>query len=460
MPSLRSGSNSFVETEESPSPLFYIFALMNKRILKLAIPNIISNISIPLLGMVDTALMGHMDSLVYVGAIALGTMVFNFIYWGLGFLRMGTVGFTAQAKGSNDKKEITRILYRAGLIALLGGIFIIAIHPLIINFGLGITSAGPEVKLYAREYFNIRIWAAPASLLILVLSGWFVGMHNTIYPMVISIITNILNIGFSVWFVYGLDMKSEGVAWGTLISQYLSALLGVSFIVYKYREYLVKVIWRKLLDSKALKNFANVNSDIFIRTLGIIFVFSFFIVQSANINDKILAVNSILFQFFIFFSYLLDGFANAAEALSGEAVGMKSRKTMLRYTKYLFAWGLIFSLIFTFIYAFFDIHILSLLTNNVEIITTAQPMMFWVIMMPLVSFGAFMWDGIFIGATASKAMRNTMILATVTVFIPLYYFGPWDIINRLWIAFMAYMLARGLFLGLAFKSSILNKLKA
>ncbi|MCK5857526.1 MAG: MATE family efflux transporter [Bacteroidales bacterium] len=431
---------------------------MNKRILKLAIPNIISNISIPLLGMVDTALMGHMDSLVYVGAIALGSMVFNFIYWGLGFLRMGTVGFTAQAKGANDKKEITRILYRAGIIAFIGGIFIIAIHPLIINFGLGITSAGPEVKLYAQEYFNIRIWAAPASLLILVLSGWFVGMHNTIYPMIISILTNILNIGFSLWFVYGMDMKSDGVAWGTLISQYLSATLGIGFIVYKYREYIIKVMWSKLLDSKALKKFANVNSDIFIRTLGIIFVFSFFTVQSANINDKILAVNAILFQFFILFSYMLDGFANAAEALSGEAVGMNSRKTMLKYTKYLFGWGLIFSLLFTLAYVFFGNEILGLLTNNKDIIETAQPMMFWVIMMPLVSFAAFMWDGIFIGATASKAMRNTMILATLIVFLPLYYWGPWDLINRLWIAFMAYMFARGLFLGLMFNSSVLKKL--
>ena len=177
---------------------------MNKRILKLAIPNIISNISIPLLGMVDTALMGHLDSLVYVGAIALGTMVFNFIYWGLGFLRMGTVGFTAQARGAGDKKEISRILYRASLIALIGGLLIIAFHPFIIDFGLRLTDAGNEVETYAREYFNIRVWAAPASLMILVVSGWFVGMHNTVYPMIISIITNILNIAFSFWFVFGL----------------------------------------------------------------------------------------------------------------------------------------------------------------------------------------------------------------------------------------------------------------
>ena len=431
---------------------------MNKRILKLAIPNIISNISIPLLGMVDTALMGHLDSVVYVGAIALGTMVFNFIYWGLGFLRMGTVGFTAQAKGSDDQKEITRVLYRAGLIALVGGMIIIALHPFIIDFGLRLTEAGDEVEYYAREYFNIRVWAAPASLLILVLSGWFVGMHNTVYPMIISIITNILNIAFSFWFVFGMDMKSDGVAWGTLIAQYLSAALGVGFIVWKYRRYLVKVLWSRLLDSKALRNFANVNSDIFIRTLGIIFVFSFFTVQSANINDTALAVNSILFQFFIFFSYMLDGFANAGEALSGEAVGMNSRATMLKYTRYLFGWGLIFSIIFTLAYAFFGNQMLYLLTDNREIIEAARPMMFWVIMMPLISFGAFMWDGIFIGATASRAMRNTMILATVAVFLPLYYWGPWDLINRLWIAFMAYMFTRGLFLGISFPQSILKKL--
>jgi MATE family multidrug resistance protein len=431
---------------------------MNKRILRLAIPNIISNISIPLLGMVDTALMGHLDSLVYVGAIALGTMVFNFIYWGLGFLRMGTVGFTAQAKGADDQKEITRVLYRAGLIALAGGIVIIALHPIIIDLGLRLTDAGSEVELYAREYFNIRVWAAPASLLILVLSGWFVGMHNTIYPMIISIITNILNIGFSFWFVFGMDMKSDGVAWGTLIAQYLSAGLGIGFIIWKYRKYLVKVYWNKLLDSNALRNFANVNSDIFIRTLGIIFVFSFFTIQSANIDDRTLAVNSILFQFFIFFSYMLDGFANAGEALSGEAVGMKSKSVMLRYTRYLFSWGLAFSLLFTLAYLFFGNQILMLLTDNSEIISAARPMMFWVVMMPLVSFGAFMWDGIFIGATASRAMRNTMILATLVVFLPIYYWGPWDLVNRLWIAFMAYMFARGLFLGLAFQKSVLRNL--
>lgn len=431
---------------------------MNKRILNLAIPNIISNISIPLLGLVDTSLMGHLDDVAYLGAIALGTMVFNFIYWGLGFLRMGTVGFTAQTYGKNDKRETSYVLYRAVLISVILSVLILILRKPILELGLMLTQSNMQVENLAREYFYIRVWAAPASLLILVFTGWFIGMQNSIYPMIVAISTNILNIAFNFYFVYELGLKSDGVAYGTLISQYLSLLIILGLFMFKYKSYLIKIKKHLLFELSKFKMFLNVNSDIFIRTLGIIFVFSFFTIQSANISETILAVNSVLFQFFILFSYLLDGFANAAEAIVGDAIGKKSKKLLLKSVKYLFAWGLGFSIVFTLSYAFFGNNIIQLLTDIPEVVEKSNDLLYYVIIMPLISFGAFMLDGIFIGATASKAMRNAMLMAVLLIFIPLFYIIPlpFNHIHTLWISFLSFMLFRGVFLTFYFKKSVLK----
>ena len=296
---------------------------MNKRILKLAIPNIISNITIPLLGMVDTALMGPLDRLIYVGAIALGSMIFNFIYWGMGFLRMGTVGFTGQAMGRKDKKEIFLVLARALSIAVFISIILVILHSFIIDWSLLLTNSSLDIESEAKAYFQVRIWALPATLIILTLSGWFIGMQNTIYPMIISIFSNIINITLSFFFIYYMGMKTEGVALGTVIAQYLALILAAFLFMKKYRNYIIPINLASIINSK-LKEFMNVNKDIFIRTLGIIFVMSYFTIQSANISDTTLAVNTILLQFFILFSYMLDGFANSAEALSSEAIGARN----------------------------------------------------------------------------------------------------------------------------------------
>ncbi len=428
---------------------------MNKRIIKLAIPNIISNITIPLLGIVDTALMGHLDSLIYVGAIALGSMIFNFIYWGMGFLRMGTVGFVGQAKGANNKKEISLILYRSFSIAMIAAFAILLIHPFMIEAGLALTNSSADIKIEALKYFNIRIWALPASLIILSLSGWFIGMQNTIYPMIISITSNVLNIVISFILVFGYQMQAEGVALGTVIAQYIAMLIALGMLIYRYRDFLISFVLKEIFNQK-LKNFMNVNKDIFIRTLGIIFVFSFFTIKSANISDSTLAVNAILFQFFILFSYMLDGFANAGEALSAEAIGLRSLHMLKKVVKSTFIFGLAFALIFTIVYALFGNQIIRLLTDNEEIIEPAAKLLLWVIAVPLISFPAFILDGIFIGATASKAMRNTMLLAVGVVFIPILYFGAGDELTRLWTAFLAFMFARGLFLFLSLKRSVFS----
>ncbi len=429
---------------------------MNKRIFKLAIPNIISNITIPLLGMVDTALMGHMDSLIYVGAIALGSMIFNFLYWGFGFLRMGTVGFTGQAKGANNQKEISNILYRSVILALIGASVIIFIHPYIIDIGLGFTTSSEAIKIEARNYFMIRIWALPASLIILSMSGWFIGMQNTIYPMVVSIFSNIVNIILSYIFVFKFNMNADGVAYGTVLAQYLALLIAISLYLYKYKRYMVKVVWNEIFNSK-LKDLLHVNKDIFIRTLGIIFVLSFFTIKSANIDDTTLSVNTVLFQFFIFFSYMLDGFANAGEALSSEAIGLNNKRLLKSIIYRTFLIGFVFSLIFTISYYVAGGKILEILTDNEVILQAARPLLYWVIAVPLISFPAFILDGIFIGAAASKAMRNTMVMATVLVFVPIVYSEFYTPITRLWIAFLLFMLARGVFLMFSIKTSIYAK---
>lgn len=427
---------------------------LNRQILSLAVPNIISNITVPLLGIVDTALMGHMESLAYVSAIALGSMIFNFIYWGFGFLRMGTVGFTAQAYGANDNKESIRILYRGLVIAGFLSLLILLTQYLVLEGGLALTSSSSQVEDLAREYFYIRVWAAPASLAILVFSGWFIGMQNSVFPMIVAIVSNILNIGFNFLFVFGFEMKSDGVALATVLAQYLSLIVILVLFIRKYRHLLFKAKVKVLMQWSKLKRFTAVNSDIFIRTLGIIFVFSFFTVRSANIDDQTLAVNSILFQFFMVFSYLMDGFANAAEALSGKAIGQNDGNYLKRIIRRVFVWGLGFSVFFTISYALGNHFFIGIMTDIPELANAAEELIVYVLLMPLVSFAAFLLDGIFVGATASKAMRNTMLAATLLVFVPIHYFAPLEDIHRLWVAFLAFMLARGVFLGFAVKKHV------
>ena len=436
--------------------IFYLVG-MNKRIVRLAIPNIISNITIPLLGIVDTALMGHMDNLIYVGAIALGSMIFNFIYWGMGFLRMGTLGFTGQAYGAKDNNQISMVLYRSITISLIIAFLLLLLHPLVIKFGLSLTDSGILIKNEAANYFKVRIWALPASLMILSLSGWFIGMQNTIYPMIVSILSNVLNISISIFLVFNFGMKSEGVALGTVIAQYIALLIALILFKRKYSMYLISYKIKEVLSSK-IKTFLNVNKDIFIRSLGIIFVLSFFTVKSANISDTVLAVNTILFQFFLFFSYLQDGFANAAEALSSEAIGAKNIVRLKLVVRRTLSFGFWISIGFTIIYYFFGDVFLKIMTDNDIIINRANDMIIWVILMPVLSFAAFILDGIYVGATASKAMRNAMLLSTLGIFAPIMYFGIGDELTKLWTAFLIFMLFRGLFLVFMLKKSVYIKI--
>ena len=417
---------------------------MNRKILRLAIPNIISNLSVPLLGAVDTALVGHLEEVYYLGAIAIGGMIFNFIFWGFGFLRMGTTGITAQAFGEENKTESVMTLARALCVAGVFSLLILLLQVFIVDLGFLIVDASPEVERYTRIYFNIRIYTAPATLGLYAINGWFLGMQNARYPMYVMVVLNALNIALDIFFVYSLNMNVAGVAWGTLIARYVGILLAVGLLWYKYRDWVKEYVHEKLLELEPIKKFFAVNRDIFLRTLCLIFTFSFFTAKSATFGDVVLAANTILLQLWMIVSYGIDGFAFAAESLIGRYTGSREQQKVKRAATYCFAWGLAIGVIASGVYWIFDESILKLFTDQQPVIAAALLVFGWTIAGPTVSSFCYIWDGIFIGATATAPMRNSMLFATAVVFLPVYFIMvPYLGNHAIWLAMVSFMIARG-----------------
>lgn len=428
---------------------------MNKNILRLAIPNIISNITVPLLGMVDIALMGHLDSAVYLGAIGLGGVIFNVLYLSFGFLRMGTTGFTAQAFGRNDRSEIANGLYRSIIIAAGIALLLLILQIPIEKISFYLLDGSEEVKALAAKYFYIRIFAAPATLSLYAIMGWFIGMQNTVAPMIIAITINVLNIIFNVFFVQFLGMDVDGVAYGTVVAQYGGLLLSVVLIRRKYKEYFGKVEKQLILQIDQLKRFFKVNSDILIRSILLILTLSFFTSRSAALSDETLAINSMILQYFFIFSYLMDGFAYAGEALVGRFIGESNRNALRSVVNKLMLWGISISIPFAMVYYLFSQPLLQILTNNQALLFEARHFSFWMALIPITTFAAFVWDGIYVGATASKAMRNSMLIATLFIFLPVWFFASRiNPVHGLWIAFHAFMLSRSVLMWLFSKKAI------
>ncbi|MBR8537543.1 MATE family efflux transporter [Carboxylicivirga sediminis] len=424
---------------------------MNKDILKLAIPNILTNLTVPLLGMVDMHLMGYQDSSVFMGAVALGGVIFNFVYWGFAFLRMSLSGMAAQAFGRNNQQEMAMMLFRGLLLAFSAGLLLLLLQKGVVGISLKILEGSDEVKQLASDYFYVRIWAAPLAISLMVINGWFLGMQNAIYPMIISITINVVNIASSFFFVKVLNMKVEGVALGSVVANVVGFMLSIILFLKKYTYILKEFDWYELIDKKGMFGFLNVSGDIFLRTLCIIIVFTFFTSKSAGNGDLILAANSALLQFLFLFSYFLDGFAYAAEALVGKFTGGRSITEVKRAVRYLFGWGFAFAFIFLMLYALGGQYLLLLFTNQQEVISTASDYLPWLMLLPLTGFSSFIWDGIYIGATASRLMRNTMLLATVMFFL-LFTLLKGSIGNHaLWLSMNAFMLSRGLFQTLFYK---------
>jgi len=424
---------------------------LNKAILRLAVPNIITNITVPLLGLVDLALMGQLGNPAYIGAIALGSVIFNLVYTGFGFLRMGTTGFTSQFFGAGNKKELSLTLWRSLLVGLgLGLSFILLQKPIeIVSFYL--LDGSEEVRELAKVYYRIRIWAAPATLGLYALYGWFLGMQDSKPPMVIAISINIINIVFNFLFVYVFNMTSDGVAYASVIAQYSGILIAVIYLLTKYVDFSRWQPIALLISPVELKKFFTVNTDIFFRTLALMLTFTLFTAMSAKLGDNILAVNSLLLQFFFIFSFFADGIAFAGEALVGKAYGAENKALLKKTVKHLFVFGWVATILFSLIYLFAAEPILGLLTTNNELVILGSEYKWWIIIIPITTIAAFLWDGVFIGLTASKQMRNVMLIASLLIFLPAYLLSYTSLQNHgLWLAMNLFMLIRGL---LMWKSS-------
>lgn len=416
----------------------------DRQILHIALPSIVSNITVPLLGLIDVSIVGHLGAASYIGAIAVGGMLFNMIYWLFGFLRMGTGGLTAQAYGRHDLQEVTRILLRSLSISLLLALVLLLLQYPIRNIAFMCMDTSEEVRQLATLYFHICIWGAPATLGLYGFTGWYIGMQNSRFPMFIAITQNIVNIAASLFFVFVLKMKVEGVALGTLVAQY--AGLGMACLLWlAYYRPLRKYLRQKaLFDRTEMKRFFQVNRDIFFRTLCLIAVTVFFTSTGAAYGDVVLAVNALLMQLFTLFSYFMDGFAYAGEALSGKYIGVKDNQSLRLTIRHLFKWGIALSLLFTLLYGAGGKSFLGLLTNDTSVISASEEYIYWVLAIPLAGFSAFLLDGICIGATATHLMLRSMLVASASFF--LLYYGLHDTLGNhaLWMAFIVYLALRGI----------------
>ena len=422
----------------------------NRRILQIAIPSIISNITVPLLGLIDVTIVGHLGSPAYIGAIAVGGMLFNIIYWIFGFLRMGTSGMTSQAYGQHDLNEITRLLLRSIGVGLLIAFCLLLFQYPILHLAFTFIKTTPEIEQLATTYFYICIWGAPATLGLYGFAGWFIGMQNSRFPMYIAITQNIVNIVASLCFVYLLDMKVAGVAAGTLIAQYAGFFMALWLYMHYYHTLHKRIVWKEIIQRQAMYRFFQVNRDIFFRTLCLVMVTMFFTSAGAAQGEVVLAVNTLLMQLFTLFSYIMGGFSYAGSALAGRYLGAKNQTGLRSTVHHLFYWGLGLSFLFTLLYSVGGKSFLGLLTNDISVIAASDSYFYWALIIPLAGFSAFLWDGIFIGATATRQMLYSMLVASASFFGIYYGFHSLLGNHALWLAFLVYLSLRGIvqtFLG-------------
>ena len=430
---------------------------LNRDILRLAVPSILANITIPLVGIVDTAIVGHLSDAAAIGGIAIGTMLFDLLYWNFGFLRVGTSGLTAQAYGRGDSGECRKILVQSLTLAGLAAFLVLAIQWLFVTAVLAVVPCSVEVASTARDYFYVRIWAAPATMMLFAFKGWFIGMQDTKSPMATDILVNAVNMAASYYVAVPAGYGVIGVAYGTVIAQYSGLFLAVAIMVLKYR--IIHIGIREILAAMKwpeLKRMMSLNGNLFIRSLCFMVVYVGFAMLISKYGDVELAVGSIMMKLFMFFSYFVDGFAYAGEALVGKEFGKIQESgvgshNIGKVVRLLFNWSIGVGLIFTAIYAVLGDESIALMTSDSEVLAAAEPYMGWLIAMPIVSALAFMWDGVYVGATAGVLIRNAMIwaaLAFVIGYIATYtWLGP----QALYLAYFAHLIARVVYLTIEWK---------
>ena len=400
---------------------------LNRDILKLAVPSILANITVPLVGMADIAVAGHLnsDAAIMIGGIAIGTMLFDLLYWNFGFLRVGTGGLTAQAYGRNDRRECTRILARAAGISIACAFALITIQWLFVKAAFLVVDCTPEVRILAERYFFIRIWAAPATLSLMAFKGWFIGMQDSVSPMISDLVVNGMNILMSIVLALGVNlgplhyqgMGFSGIAAGTVIAQYSGMMIALFLLFMRYRRSTLSHFdcsdLRGIFKGAETRRFFVMNTDLFVRSLCFIAIYIGFTVISARYGDILLAVSSIMMKLLMIFSYFTDGFAYAGEALTGRYIGAGNERMMRQTVKYTFIWSMSIALLFMGIYHFAGVPMLRAMTSDHTVVQAAKSFLPWLLLMPPIGCAAFTWDGIYIGATASKAIRNSMLWAVL-----------------------------------------------
>ena len=440
--------------------------IRDRQILQITLPSIVSNITVPLLGMIDVAIVGHMGSPVYIGAVAVGSMIFNLVYWLFGFLRMGSSGLTAQALGRRDLTEVTRLLVRSVSIALGIALLLMVLQVPLKWLMFWLIGPTHDVAPHASTYFNIVIWGAPASLALFSLSGWYIGMQNTRIPMFISIMQNVVNILASLTLVYGFGLKIEGVAWGTVIAQYAGFLVALGLLYHYYGR-----LFRHLHPEDHHRfsfliphsSFFLVNRDIFLRTLCLVAVNLYFTSAGARQGAVILSVNTVMMQLYLFFSYFMDGFAYAGEALGGKTYGAHNRTAFHETLRRLWLWTLIVTTTFTLLYIVAGEWIVNLLTDEPQVIEASHEYLWWAWLIPAAGCVAFIWDGIFVGVTATRGMLVSSFVSALTFFaichLPQLLFSSTLHENHfLWLAMVIYLVMRGILQTIWYRLRIINEI--
>jgi multidrug resistance protein, MATE family len=420
-----------------------LMPINHRSVLTIAVPIMLSNVTEPLIGVVNTAVIGQLPEAYYIGAISIGSLIFSFLFWGFGFLRLSTGGLSAQAVGAGDPAEVTAVLWRALAIAVTVGLCLILASPIIEKVSFDLMGGSPEMRTQGEIYFRYRILSAPFALTNFCILGWFIGQGRAAIAFVVQIFLNVVNMALGAWLVLSLGMTADGVGLSALVAEIAAALLGGLLIWRSVHRTKARATWAQIWNREKILRTLSANGDIMIRTLCLVFAFTWFTARGARAGDVTIAANSVLLHFFEVAAYLIDGFAYASEALVGQSVGAKNRARFDRAIRLTTLWALVVGVICSAIIWFAGPWFIDLMTVNSEVRETARHYLFWAALTPLLGTICFQFDGIFTGAMATRDMRNMMVLSLMI------YLASWWILERnfgnhgLWAALSVFFIARG-----------------